>query len=492
VNVTTTASGSALVGLDVGTSGVKAVAVSPDGDVVARAEEGYPSSSPRPGWSEQDPEDWVRASERALAGLPVAPTGIGLSGQMHGLVCLDARQRVLRPAMLWNDQRTAAECEQIERTVGVDRLIGLTANRALPGFTAPKLLWLREHEPETYRQIAHVLLPKDYVRLRLTGTLATDVADASGTLLFDVRRRRWSEEMLCALDLDPAWLPPVLESPALSAETRAGVPVAAGAGDQAAAALGVGVTRPGPLSVVLGTSGVVFASLPAFARDDEGRAHVFCHALPGLWHAMGVMLSAAASLEWVRGVVGPATPYEMLLAEAQQQEAGAGGLLFAPYLVGERTPHADPDARGAFVGLSSRHGRAAMVRAVLEGVAYGLRDALTILDALGVRTDRARISGGGARSALWTRIVASVLGVPVERPVVEEGSAFGAALLAGVAVAAYADVDAAVAACVRTGETIDPDPEWVDAYDEGFARFRRLYPALRAVEARQPSHIHEA
>ena len=285
-----------LVGLDVGTTGVKALALSPEGDVLARAEESYGLSTPHPGWAEQDPEDWWRAAERALAALGGEPAAIGLSGQMHGLVVLDDRDRVLRPAILWNDQRTEAECVEIEERVGLARLIQLTGNRALTGFTAPKLLWLRRHEPTTYAQVAHVLLPKDYVRLRLTGEHAIDVADASGTLLFDVARRRWSQEMLEALELDPAWLPRALESPEVSGETVAGIPVAAGAGDQAAAALGVGVDRPGPVSVVLGTSGVVFAALPAFAADPQARVHAFCHAVPGGWHAMGVMLSAGGSL----------------------------------------------------------------------------------------------------------------------------------------------------------------------------------------------------
>ena len=289
-----------LVGLDVGTTGVKALALSPEGDVLARAEEPYGLSTPRPGWSEQDPEDWWRAAERALARLGGPPTAIGLSGQMHGLVVLDDRDRVLRPAILWNDQRTEAECAEIERRVGLARLIQLTGNRALTGFTAPKLLWLRRHEPDTYARIAHVLLPKDYVRLRLTGEHAIDVADASGTLLFDVASRRWSEEMLEALELDPAWLPKSHESPEISGATAAGAPVAAGAGDQAAAALGAGVDRPGPVSVVLGTSGVVFAALPAFAADPQARVQAFCHAVPGGWHAMGVMLSAAGSLRWLR------------------------------------------------------------------------------------------------------------------------------------------------------------------------------------------------
>jgi xylulokinase len=467
----------ALVGIDVGTSGVKALAVSGSGKVLARAEEPYPLSVPQPGWAEQDPEDWVRAAESALARLAVEPTGVGLAGQMHGLVCLDAEGRVLRPAILWNDQRTAAQCTEIEERVGLERLVELTGNRALPGFTAPKLLWVREHEPEVWTRVAHVLLPKDFVRLRFTGELATDVADASGTLLLDVGRRRWSDEVLAALDLDPAWLPPLLESPALSGTTDNGVPVAAGAGDQAAGAIGVGVDRPGPLSVVLGTSGVVFAVLPAFAHDPEGRAHAFCHAAPGLWHAMGVMLSAAGSLAWIRDVLG--RPYEELLGEASRLPAGTEGALFAPYLSGERTPHADPDVRGAFTGLSLRHDRGALVRAVLEGVAYGLRDSLELLRGLDAGADVGRISGGGARSDLWTRIVASVLDLPLERTAVEEGAAFGAALLGAVAAGIFADAADAVAACVRVADRIEPEPAWRDAYAEGYARFKLLYPALR-------------
>jgi xylulokinase len=467
----------ALVGIDVGTTGVKALAISPDGEVLARAEVGYPLSTPHPGWSEQDPDDWARAADEALARLGVEPAGIGLSGQMHGLVCLDADEHVLRPAILWNDQRTGEQCAEIEAVVGRQRLVELTGNRALPGFTAPKLLWLREHEPETYARIAHVLLPKDYVRLQLTGERAIDVADASGTLLLDVAARRWSAEVLDALQLDAAWLPRLLESPEVSGVTAAGVPVAAGAGDQAAGALGVGVDRPGPLSVVLGTSGVVFAALPGYAHDAEGRAHVFCHAVPDAWHAMGVMLSAAGSLAWLQGVL--AAPYDELLADAEAAPAGAEGALFAPYLAGERTPHADPDARAALVGLSVRHDRRAVVRSVLEGVAYGLRDSLELLQSLGMTADVGRISGGGARSALWTKIVASVLDLPLERTAVEEGSAYGAALLGGVACGTFADVHQAVAACVRVRETVEPDPAWAGAYRDGYARFRELYPALR-------------
>ncbi len=409
------------------------------------------------------------------------PAGIGLSGQMHGLVTLDAADEVVRPAILWNDQRTAAECAEIEEKVGLDELIAQTGNRALTGFTAPKLLWLRRHEPEAYGRIASVMLPKDYVRLRLCGEKATDVADASGTLLFDVAQRRWSTSVLAALELDEAWLPPALESPAVSGATAAGVPVAAGAGDQAAGALGVGVDRPGPASVVIGTSGVVFTALDAFAADPEARVHAFCHAVPGAWHAMGVMLSAAGSLQWLRDVAAPGEDFSALVAEAERWEPGVEGLTFLPYLAGERTPHADPDARGAFTGLSVRHDRGALVRAVLEGVAFGLRDSLDLVAGMGAPPSLGRVSGGGARSELWLRIVASVLELPLERTAADEGAAFGAALLGGVAGGVWSDVHEAVAATVRATDTVEPVAEWVGPYREARERFRALYPALRAV-----------
>jgi xylulokinase len=460
-----------LVGLDVGTTGVKAIAIAAEGDVISSEEAGYALSTPQPGWSEQDPEDWWRASELALSRLGVESTTIGLSGQMHGLVCLDEHGSVIRPAILWNDQRTAAECAEIEDRVGLDRLIALTGNRALTGFTAPKLLWLRRHEPDTYRRIHRVVLPKDYVRLRLTGQWAIDVADASGTLLFDVVHRRWSDEVLEALEIPGEWLPPVHESTEV-----------AGAGDQQAAALGVGVIEPGTVSVVLGTSGVVLAALPGYAHDPQARVHAFCHALPDTWEAMGVMLNAAGSLRWFRDALAPGTSFEELTAEAAHSAAGADGVLFLPYLQGERTPHADPDARGAFSGLALQHTRGSLVRAVLEGVAYGLRDSLELLRELGVNPTAGRASGGGARSRLWLEIVASVLGLPLERTVVEEGSAYGAALLAGVADGTFSSAQEAVAACVRVRETIEPNPAWVGRYADRYARFRALYPAIRRVE----------
>jgi len=454
-----------IVGVDVGTPAVKAVAIDADGTVLARDDDSYELSTPQPGWAEQDPELWWAAAQRVLARLP-ADLPIGLSGQMHGLVTLDGSLEVLRPAILWNDQRTGADCAEIEERIVLDRLIELTGNRALTGFTAPKLLWLRRHEPDVYGRIRHVLLPKDYVRLKLEGELAIDAADASGTLLFDVRNRRWSDEVLDALEIPREWVPSAYES------TEIG-----GAGDQAAGALGVGIDAPGPLSVVLGTSGVVFGVLPGYRADPQARLHTFCHAAPGTWHAMGVMLSAAGSLAWLRGIVGAG--YDELVGEAAARPAGAEGAIFLPYLTGERTPHADPDARASFTGLTVRHDRGHLTRAVLEGVAYGLRDSLELLRELGFEASVGRVSGGGARSELWSQIVATVLGIPLERTAVDEGAAFGAALLAGVRSRAFADAHEAVAACVRVTGRTEPEPAWAAAYDEGYARFRALYPALR-------------
>jgi xylulokinase len=464
---------SVLVGLDVGTTGVKAVAISPSGEVLATDEESYPLSTPQPGWAEQDPEDWWRAAEAVLTRLPFGEFELGLSGQMHGLVCLDERDCVLRPAILWNDQRTGAECAEIEERIGLERLIELTGNRALPGFTAPKLLWLRRHEPDVYARVRRILLPKDYVLLRLTGEHGIDAADASGTLLFDVRRRRWSDEVVEALGIPGEWLPPVTEST-----------VYGGAGDQQAAALGVGVVKPGTLSVVLGTSGVVFAALPEYRAEPQARVHVFCHAVPGVWEAMGVMLNAAGALRWFRDTLALGTPFEELVAEAEEWPAGAEGLTFLPYLAGERTPHADPSARAMFEGLSLRHGRGGLVRAVLEGVAYGLRDSLELLRGLGVEAGVGRASGGGTRSRLWLEIVASVLGVPLELTEVEEGSAYGAALLAGVSTGVFGSAGEAVAACVRVRDRIEPNEAWAREYDEGYARYRALYPAVKSLEER--------
>jgi xylulokinase len=473
------------LGLDVGTTSVKGLALDTvSGQVVASAEEGYPFDTPQPGWAEQDPELWWKGAETVLASLTSAagePGGIGLSGQMHGLVALDSSDQVLRPALLWNDQRTAAEAAEIEdRLGGLTALVEATGNRSLTGFTAPKLLWMQHHEPELYERVASVLLPKDYVRLRLCGEHATDVTDASGTLWFDPRERRWSERVISALELDPSWLPPAEESAVVTGQTKGGVPVAAGAGDQGAGALGVGVDRPGPVSVVLGTSGVVLSALPAYAADPEGRVQASAHALPGSWFGMGVILSAAGSLRWLREVTGDVA-FGGLDGEAASWGPGAEGLTFLPYLTGERTPHFDPDARGAFTGLTVRHDRGALARAVLEGVAFGMRDAFDLVSALGGAPQSGRVSGGGAKSDLWLRILASVLELPLERVAVDEGAAYGAALLGGVAGGAWGSAEEAVAACVKVRETVEPDPDWVEPYRDALERYRALYPALKAV-----------
>jgi xylulokinase len=469
-----------LVGLDIGTSSAKGVLVDAgSGRVVASAERDYPLSTPRPGWAEQDPEDWWAAASSVLAELGPCDA-IGLSGQMHGLVALDAADRVLRPAILWNDGRSQPQCDALIEELGLDRLVALSGNRPLAGFTAPKLRWMAENEPALFARVRRVLLPKDFVRLRLCGEAATDVSDASGTLLLDVGARAWSPELCAAMGVQESWLPRVLESGAVSGTTSSGVPVAAGAGDQAAGAIGMGVLHEGgAASVVLGTSGVVFAARDAFAPDAEGRLHAFCHAAPATWHVMGVMLSAAGGLRWLRDATDPSASFAALVDEAAAWEPGVEGLLFAPYLAGERTPYPDADARGAFVGLSLRHDRGALVRAVLEGVAFGLRDSLDLIAQTGARPATGRLSGGGAESELWRAIVAGVLDLPLERTAVSAGAAYGAALLGGVAAGVFADAAEAVERCVRITDTTEPDPALVAAYAELQPRFRALYPALR-------------
>jgi xylulokinase len=495
-----------LIGLDIGTTAAKTLVIAEDGQVVASSSVGYPLYAPRPNWSEQNPEDWWRASVQsiraALAQAGVSPlelTGLGLTGQMHGLVLLDAGGVVLRPAILWNDQRTAAECEWITRQVGFARLMELAGNPALPGFTAPKIVWVREHEPQVFAKVAHALLPKDYIRYRLTGELATEVSDASGTLLLDVRKRIWSDEILAALGLARQWLPACYESPAISGRVTAsaaeatglpvGLSVAGGGGDQAAQAVGSGIVSGGLVSATIGTSGVVFAHTDELRTEPQGRLHAFCHAVPGKWHVMGVMLSAGGSLRWFRDAFGQPErslaellardPYELLTEEALQSPPGSDGLIFLPYLTGERTPYADPSARAAFVGLTLRHTKAHMVRAVMEGVAFGMRDSLELLKGLGQRVNQVRVSGGGARSTLWQQILADVFGVEVVTINVTEGAAFGAALLAGVGAGVYPTVQEACQSVIHVTRRVEPIPAHVSRYAEGYAIYRSLYPALR-------------
>lgn len=482
-----------LLGIDVSTTATKALLVDEEGTVVAVGRAPHAVTSPRPLWSEQDPAAWWDAARRsirqALEGVPPeAVAAVGLTGQMHGLVMLDAAWRVLRPAILWNDGRAAAECEAIRQAVGADRLVARTGNDAFAGFTAPKLLWVRAHEPDVYARTAHVLLPKDYVRYRLTGGLATDRAGAGGTLLLNLASRDWDADILAALDVPRAWLPPTHEGPdvtgivtpaaAEATGLRPGTPVVAGGGDQAAQAVGVGAVEAGVWALTLGTSGVVFAPSVAPRYETRGRVHAFSHAVPGTWHLMGVMLSAAGSLQWYHDTLAPDVPYEALLAEAETVPPGSEGLCFLPYLTGERTPHADPHARGAFVGLTPRHGRGHLTRAVLEGVAFGLRDNLALLTAVGLPAPRAlRLSGGGARSPLWRRLLADVLGVELVTVQTTEGAAFGAALLAGVGAGMWPSVPAACAATVQPRDITAPDPAC--RYDAAYAAFRSLYPPLR-------------
>jgi xylulokinase len=491
-----------LLGIDLGTTGTRAVVVDDDGRVVASATEDHvPFASPHPGWAEQDPDDWWRACQaavrQALAGSRTIDA-VGLTGQMHGAVLLDASDRSLRPAPIWCDQRTTAECRAIIERVGEARLIELTSNPALTAFTLPKLLWVREHEPETWARVRRVLLPKDYVRLRLTGEHATDVADASGTLLFDVANRRWSRAMREALELDEHLLPPAYESPEVAGRISAagadatglaeGTPVVAGAGDQAAGAVGMGVVRPGVVSATIGTSGVVFAATDRPARDSLGRVHTFCHAIPDRWHVMGVTQAAGLSLRWFaeRFGAGPdddRDAYERLTAEAATAPAGAGGVLWAPYLLGERTPHLDPDARAALVGLTADHGRPHVIRAILEGVAFSLRDTFTLFDEMAVPVTSIRLGGGGARSPLWRQVQADVYGREVDVLEAEEGPAYGAALLAGVGAGVWPSVDAACDQAVRMTARVTPDPETAKLLDLRYNEFRRLYGALNGRQA---------
>jgi xylulokinase len=484
---------SILLGLDVGTGGARAVAVDESGNMVAEASSEYPLHSPRPGWTEQDPEDWWQGAKEALGKVAAEVedeiVGLGLTGQMHGSVFLDASGEVIRPALLWNDQRTYRQCEKITESVGEERLIQLSGNPALTGFQAPKILWLKDEEPENYSRVSSILLPKDYVRLRLTGEHATDASDAAGTLLLDVKSRDWSGEILDALEIPAEWMPEVYEGPentgALHEDVAgelglpSGIPVAAGGGDNAAAAVGVGVVVEGLLSSSVGTSGVLFAASGGFTPDPSGRIHAFCHAVPEEYHLMGVTLSAGGSLQWWRDATG--ADYDELVEATEKVPPGAEGLVFLPYLSGERTPHLDPQARGAFVGLTSRHSIPHMTRAVMEGVVYSLRDSLKIMRELDVPVEQVRATGGGARSPLWRQLQADVYGVPIHRTTADEGPAHGAALLSGVAAGVYRDVAEACSTVRLREEMTEPDPERTKIYEEYYEVYRLLYPATESV-----------
>ena len=495
-----------LLGIDVGTTGTKVLLVSPDGGIVARSNHEYPLYTPRPAWAEQHPADWWEATaagiREVLATSAVAPeeiAGIGLSGQMHGSVFLDARNEVLRPAILWCDQRTADQCQWITCQAGEKTVIEETFNPVLTGFTAPKIVWLRQNEPETYARVRKILLPKDYIRFRLTGEFATEVSDASGTSLLNIAQRRWSQKMLAALDLTEDMLPKVYESPEVSGRISKdaakatglaeGTPVVGGGGDQAAGAVGNGIVRPGIVSVTTGTSGVVFAHMDEPKMDPQLRTHTFCHAVPGRWHVMGVMLSAGGSLRWYRDALAQqekavATdcgidPYELLAKEAAQAPPGCEGLIFLPYLSGERTPYPDPWARGVYFGINLRHGRPHLVRAILEGVSYGLRDSLEILRAMGLEISQVRASGGGARSALWRHIQSDVFESELVTINVDEGPAFGVALLAGVGAGIYASVEEACDRTITVTDRTLPNDANAALYDTYYPVYQALYASLK-------------
>jgi xylulokinase len=409
---------------------------------------------------------------------------------MHGLVLLDQRKQTLRPAILWNDQRCADECDEIRARIGRQRLIRITGNEALTGFTAPKIVWVKNHEPEIFARARHVLLPKDFIRLKLTGALAMDKADGSGTMLFDLKKRNWSAEVIDALGIPGEWLPPTFEGPEVTGEVsaqasqstglRIGTPVVAGGGDQAAQAVGVGAIRPGIVALTLGTSGVVFAPTESYLIEPEGRLHAFCHAVPDRWHLMGVMLSAAGSLQWHRDTLAPDVSFDELMSEAAVAPLGSEGLIFLPYLSGERTPYPDPLARGAWVGLTLRHTRGHLTRAVLEGVAFGLKDCFALIQGAGLGViEQVRVSGGGAKSALWRQILADVLGAELVTVNTTEGAAYGAAILAGVGCGAWPDVETACSNLIRIVERVSPDPERTAFYGLVHDQYKGLYPALR-------------
>jgi xylulokinase len=498
---------SVTLGIDIGTSGTKTLAIDERGTILASASAEYPCSHPRPGWSEQGPELWWDATVKTLQAVltagkfaPADVAGIGLSGQMHGSVFLDEAGQVIRPALLWNDQRTAAECREIEEQAGGrEALVRMVANPALTGFTAPKLLWVRKHEPGNWERVRQVLLPKDYIRYRLTGTFATEVSDASGTLMLDVANRRWSRELLSKLEIDPELLPPCYESPEVSGKVSEsasrptgvprGTPVVGGGGDQPAGAVGNGIVRQGVVSATMGTSGVVFAHTDQLGFDPLGRLQRGCHAVPGAWHVMGVVLAAGGSFQWFRNELGKAEvalareqgidPYLLLTAEAAIAGPGAEGLFFLPYLTGERTPHFDPDAKGGWIGLTVRHGRPHLIRAVLEGVTFAMRDSLELIREMGVAIEQIRLSGGGARNPLWRQIQADIYGCDVHTLNSSEGPAFGVALLAQVGTGGFRSVPEACEATIQTVESTTVDPKVKAFYDQAYVIYQKLYRDLR-------------
>ena len=496
----------AFLGIDIGTSGTKVLVLSGAGRVLAAAESPHALLTPRAGWTEQEPEGWWSAVQKAtraalkkakLKGAEIA--AIGLSGQMHGSVFLDGRGKVLRPALLWNDQRTAQQCAEIEQAVGGrEKLIAMVSNPALTGFTAPKILWLRENEPRKFERCKQVLLPKDYIRYRLTEEYCSEVSDASGTLLLDVKKRAWHSELIGKLGLDAELLPAVVESQDITGELteeaagllglRAGIPVVGGAGDQAAGAVGTGVVSPGLVSASLGTSGVIFAASSSPQTDPQGRVHTMCHAIPGMWCVFGCMLSAGGSLQWLRNTLyaeevqklrDPGTLYAKMIAAAERAPAGSENLFFLPYLTGERCPHADPNARGGFIGLTPRHGLDHMIRATMEGITFGMREQIMIFRAMGIAVEQVRASGGGARSEFWRQMQADMYDSPVVTINVSEGAALGAAILAAVGARAFGSVPEACGEIIRVKQKSRPGRKMVGLYERQYGKYAGLYPALQ-------------
>ena len=491
------------LGLDVGTGGARALLIDRSGRVrhayTAPHEE---MRMEQPLWAEQRPEDWWQAAQNAIrgvladAGISCAKVkGVGLSGQMHGLVILDAADRVIRPALIWCDQRSQSQVDAINRRAGKENILRWTANPVLTGFTLPKLLWVRDHELELYVRVKKLLLPKDYVRFQLTGEFASDVSDASGTALFDVVRRKWSFELADLLGVDRSILPEVRESSQISGVVSRqaaaatglaeGTPVVAGAGDQAASAVGNGIVKPGIVSCTIGTSGVVFAYTQSPEYDPAGRVHTFCHAVRGAWHVMGVTQAAGLSLQWFRNNLAPSSSYDELTAEAASAVAGSQGLFWLPYLMGERTPHLDASARGGWFGLTAKHTRADLIRALLEGVSYSLQDCLRIVEQMGVPVESVRVSGGGARSHFWRQMLADVFAKPAVALETQEGSAYGAALLAQVGTGEYSSVPEVCKAAVREVDSVLPRAEESRVYAEGHRVYQSLYPALKALDPRR-------
>jgi len=491
-----------VLGIDVGTGGTRAVLVNRSGAIVSSATcEHVPFASPKIGWAEQDPHDWVQAAGSAIrqiisdAGISASDiSAVGLAGQMHGAVLLDENDQVLRPSLIWCDQRTQAQCDWLNQKIGEQKIIELTCNPALTNFTLTKLLWVRDNEPEIWRRFRQVLLPKDYVRFRLTDEHAIDVADASGTLMLDVAHRRWSDEMMSAAGLPMSCLPTLYESPEVCAHIseagaehtglKLGTPVVAGAGDQAGGAVGMGIVRAGAVSATIGTSGVVFAATDTPAMDAKGRVHTFCHAVPGRWHVMGVTQAAGLSFRWLRDLLRSTSgssdlSYDDLTREAENIPAGSDGVLWAPYLMGERTPHLDPNARGTLTGLAASHGRGHVTRAILEGVAFSLKDTFSLFAEMQVPVRNIRLGGGGARSALWRQIQADVYAHQVEILAAEEGAAYGGALLAGVGAQFWSSVEEACDAVVKVQQRVTPDPKATQALKKQYDHYRRLYPALK-------------